>query len=136
MKSFYEFYQKMLREQVPAPAGQNQQPAAQNPAQQPQQQAKPANTAQAGQGTSPPIPDKATQAIMDTLKANAGKVADPKMKKTFTDLLANMEKPKPGAPQQQPQQGQQPAPPAAGPTASPAAAATAASSTSKVVLRS
>ena len=110
MKSFYEGYQKMLREQVPAPAGQNQQPAAQNPAQQPQQQAKPANTAQAGQGTSPPIPDKATQAIMDTLKANAGKVADPKMKKTFTDLLANMEKPKPGAPQQQPQQGQQPAP--------------------------
>lgn len=110
MKSFYEFYQKMLREQVPAPAGQNQQPTPQNKAQQPQQQAKPANTAQAGQGTSPPIPDKATQAIMDTLKANAGKVADPKMKKTFTDLLTNMEKPKPGAPQQQPQQGQQPAP--------------------------
>ncbi len=114
MKSFYEFYQKMLREQAPAPAGQNQQPAAQNQAQQPQQQAKPANTAQAGQGTSPPIPDKATQAIMDTLKANAGKVADPKMKKTFTDLLTNMEKPKPGASQQQPQpgqqQGQQPAP--------------------------
>ncbi len=107
MKSFYEFYQKMLREQAPAPAGQNQRPAAQNQAQQPQQQAKPANTAQAGQGTSPPIPDKATQAIMDTLKANAGKVADPKMKKTFTDLLTNMEKPKPGAPQQQPQQGQQ-----------------------------
>lgn len=110
MKSFYEFYQKMLREQAPAPAGQNQQPTPQNKAQQPQQQAKPANTAQAGQGTSPPIPDKATQAIMDTLKANAGKVADPKMKKTFTDLLTNMEKPKPGAPQQQPQQGQQPAP--------------------------
>ena len=125
MKSFYEFYQKMISEQpapqqaAPAPAAgaQPQQPPAQ------QQQQKPQ-----GGATSPPIPDKATQAILDTLKANAGKVADPKMKKTLRDLLKTMEQPTPGAagqqqaaaPQaqqaapQQPQAGQAPAAPAPG----------------------
>ena len=64
MKSFYEFYQKMLSEQ-PAPQQATQAPAAgaqqqQPPAgqqQQQQQQQKP------GGATSPPIPDKATQTI-------------------------------------------------------------------------
>lgn len=127
MKSFYQFYQKMLNEQpapqqaAPAPAAgaQPQQPPAQA-AQQPQQPAKPQ-----GGATSPPIPDKATQTIMDTLKANADKVADPKMKKTLGELLKTMEQPNPAsAGQQQPaaqqaapqqtQAGQPPAAPAAG----------------------
>lgn len=114
MKSFYEFYQKMLSEQpapqqaaqAPAAGAQPQQPPAQ---QQQQQQQKPQ-----GGATSPPIPDKATQTILDTLKANADKVADPKMKKTLGDLLKTMEQPTPGAagqqqaaaPQAQPQQPQ------------------------------
>ena len=116
MKSFYEFYQKMLSEQ-PAPQQATQAPAAgaqqqQPPAgQQQQQQQKP------GGATSPPIPDKATQTILDTLKANADKVADPKMKKTLGDLLKTMEQPTPGA------AGQQPAAPQAAPPAAQAQAA-------------
>ena len=117
MKSFYEFYQKMLSEQ-PAPQQATQAPAAgaqqqQPPAgqQQQQQQQKP------GGATSPPIPDKATQTILDTLKANADKVADPKMKKTLGDLLKTMEHPTPGA------AGQQPAAPQAAPPAAQAQAA-------------
>jgi hypothetical protein len=100
MKSFYEFYQKMLSEQ-PAPQQATQAPAAGAQQQQPpagqQQQQKPQ-----GGATSPPIPDKATQTILDTLKANANKVADPKMKKTLGDLLKTMEQPTPGAAGQQP----------------------------------
>ena len=121
MKSFYEFYQKMLSEQ-PAPQQATQAPAAgaqqqQPPAgqQQQQQQQKPQ-----GGATSPPIPDKATQTILDTLKANANKVADPKMKKTLGDLLKTMEQPTPGA------AGQQPAAPQAAPPAAQAAQAQAA----------
>lgn len=130
MKSFYEFYQKMLREQAPAPGAPAPAQTGAVPAQAagtpPAPATPPTNPTGAGVAPAVPKPDAALQGLQQIVaplanKATAyiNKIEDPKLKQAlmsvFTQQQSAQQQPPAQAPQPaQPPTGAPPAPPATG----------------------